>query len=132
MPRVSDWKRIPGFPDYSINKQGQIRRISYHSFKPAKILKTVMSRGYVKIKLVQNGVRRFTLVSRLLALAFHKPPDDLYRLETQTKDPSKPLDYRNTRFVYKGRYNPRRVAKIREGVAKAVYRRKYGHLTNES
>ena len=59
---------IPNFPDYYINRNGDVLSRRYPK---ERILKPKMEKnGYYRICLVKNKIRKYMLVHRLLALTF--------------------------------------------------------------
>ena len=60
-----DWKNIPEFPHYQINKFGQVRRISAYItdrhgisfYRKGRIMRTRKTKlGYVQVDMCENGV----------------------------------------------------------------------------
>lgn len=64
-----EWKKIDGFEDYKINKQGDVMRI-----KNGRILKTYERKKYLGVYLYKNKKRKFMMVHRLVAMAFLENP----------------------------------------------------------
>lgn len=71
----NDFKEIPGWPEYEINTKGVVRRVS-PSFgtKPGRELKWSMVRGYAKVSLCRDAIRKEYMVHRLVAMTFIGDP----------------------------------------------------------
>ena len=85
------WKKIPGFPNYSVSSEGRIRfdgrrhevidslgRHSVRNYRP-KVLKPTHADGhYPSVSLLKNGERTRAMVHTYVALAFiGKRPKDM-------------------------------------------------------
>lgn len=65
-----DFKEIPNFPDYMINKNGKV-----YSKKTNKYLKLKEDRyGYYAVTLFKNGKSYYFTIHRLVAITFLKKP----------------------------------------------------------
>ncbi len=65
------YKTIDGFENYSVSDHGNVR----NTFS-GKILKPDLSRGYLRVCLMQNKTRRTKSVHKLTAEAFLANPED--------------------------------------------------------
>lgn len=74
---MEKWKDIKGYEGiYQVSNLGRVMSLSNNKTKKQKILKLYTDRkGYFKIKLTNNGVRRSYFAHQLVAMAFlnHKP-----------------------------------------------------------
>ena len=72
-----EWRKIPGFPDYSVSSLGRVRRDTYRKASPAKaghIRKTPPnSAGYSTVTLFDNGRKRCVNVNTLVCETFISP-----------------------------------------------------------
>ena len=66
--------RVEGFPNYVIHPAGTILRIYKHHTGEMKTHKRKV--GYLQINLINNGIQKFFLVHRLVALHFIPNPDN--------------------------------------------------------
>lgn len=83
-PNVEQWKEIPGFPGYEVSDHGRVRSFwrpaqpnTGYKWKlvsdPQRVLCPGMSRGYLRVYLIQNGKQKTMRVHRLVLLAFVGP-----------------------------------------------------------
>src|SRR5689334_20246619 len=64
------WKKLKGYPEYKINKSGQIKRNK-------KLLKNqIASNGYVNVCLCRKGKPKVFRLHRLLAITFIPNPQN--------------------------------------------------------
>lgn len=69
---------------YFISNKGRVKSIQGYE---AIILKPMMVNGYQRVDIIQNGVRKTKLVSRLVALEWlENPPDIEYQLHHRDKN----------------------------------------------
>lgn len=66
------WKKIEGFDNYSVSKDGEIRNT-----KTGRTLKKQSNRGYECVSLWKNGKGKRLQVHRLVAIAFIPNPNNL-------------------------------------------------------
>lgn len=59
------WKQIDGFPNYYISSEGRVKNANDRILKPY-----VNHKGYLKVGLLQDGIRHKKRVHRLVAQAF--------------------------------------------------------------
>lgn len=70
------WHTIPDFPEYEINRLGEIRRKSTgHVLKPFDD-----RRGYLRVRLNGCNVKVHLLVAKMFVPNPHGYPDDLHRV----------------------------------------------------
>lgn len=122
MTSINEWKRIPSFPNYSVSKDGQVRRIRPSGLKGVTNppLKPFVYKEFVWYWLYRNGVRHKIAATRLVASAFLEATDDLRLLEVQMIDPAAGCYYTNLRYVYR-KLNPRK------NEAMSISKRRYYH-----
>jgi hypothetical protein len=75
---MSEWRRVPEFPNYEISDTGEIRALAYVDArgwrrKPRAIRGGIDGSGYRQVKLVNERGGRMRKVHRLLAAAWHGP-----------------------------------------------------------
>lgn len=67
------WKDIPGLPSYKVNNYGDIvNKKTNYMLKPQP-----NEKGYLRITLTENGVKKHYKVHRLVASAFLPNPNNL-------------------------------------------------------
>lgn len=62
------WKTIPGFPDYQVSDQGEVRSTKFNRMKVLK--PSVDGGGYMQVVLRHDGRQATKRVHQLVALAF--------------------------------------------------------------
>ncbi len=68
-----EWRQIPGFPDYDVSNEGQVRNT-----KRDLILKSITNKkGYTSVALVNDGKLTQKSVNRLVLETFVGPNGDL-------------------------------------------------------
>ena len=81
------WKDAVGYKNlYKISNIGRVRKVERYNklgeLIKGKILKPAMDRrGYLRLGLTNNGIRKQLRVHRLVALAFIDNPNDLYSVD---------------------------------------------------
>ena len=72
---MTEWRAIPGWPEYQASDDGQIRRAKQGNNWPAgRVLKPqAMPNGYLCVHLYRANRRRSIGVHRLVCAAFHEP-----------------------------------------------------------
>lgn len=71
------WREIPGWPDYEISEDGQVRRLTTAprlNAKAGQLKRARVSHGYLRTTLFRGGKGKTFQVHRLVALAFLGPP----------------------------------------------------------
>lgn len=69
------WRFIPGYEGlYLISTQGEIASLKYGNKRIIKILHPTTKKGYLKVSLVKDGIRKTYRVHRLVALTFLPVP----------------------------------------------------------
>ena len=69
---MESWKKIKEYDNYLISDQGRVFNFKYNRFlKPGKD-----RYGYFQVILCKNGVRKFYIIHRLVALAFIPNPEN--------------------------------------------------------
>lgn len=93
----NDWRNIPGFPHYKINKAGQIKRIDaiitdsngINFYRKGRILSDRKHKnGYIQITLTENGIQYTKFVHILLAKVFIPNPKNLPIVNHKDENPS--------------------------------------------
>ena len=127
MAGTNEWKRIPSFPNYSVSKDGRVRRIRPSGLKDIRnrLLKPFHYQSFTWYWLYRNGVRHKIAATKLVASAFVETYEDLRRLEVQMIDPAKGCYYTNLRWVPR-RYNPRRNETARRNRLPYYHKKRYG------
>lgn len=76
---MEEWRKIDGYPDYSISDHGRVRRdVATHSWRANRLLKSVLHEGgYEIVSLHRDGSGLNKKVHRLVAIAFIPNPDGL-------------------------------------------------------
>lgn len=89
------WKTIPEYPEYVISKGGVVARKLFRNGHVSKLLSEPRpisthreKRGYIRVFLHLNGVRRSELVHRLMLMAFSGPCPDGMECSHLDGDPS--------------------------------------------
>lgn len=69
---MENWKKIPGYEDYSVSNLGRVRRDTYSkASEPGRILKPAENHaGYLRHILSKSGKVKQMFLHRLVALAF--------------------------------------------------------------
>ena len=119
-------RRIPGFPNYSIDHQGTVYRFS---IPKRRKLKPYAKFGELWVQLYRDKVRTWMSVKKAMALTYCDLIDHPSRFESQRIRDPKPGEpvhyYRNIRLVYR-RANPKRIEGGRRANARRVYEQRYG------
>lgn len=69
------WKPVKDYPNYMVSSIGRVKSLNYSRTGKEKILKLSKNKkGYLKVDLYKDGVRKLFLVSRLVAFAFIPNP----------------------------------------------------------
>ncbi len=93
----NDWRPVPDFPHYEINKDGQVRRLSDYIvdsngvrfYRKGRILKTKTNyQGYVSVTLTENGKSKGLFIHNLLAKVFIPNPNNLPCVNHIDENPS--------------------------------------------
>lgn len=73
------WRDISGYENYQVSNLGNVRSLNYNHTGKMKLMKTVLVKGYYKVKLFDsNRVPKLKSVHRLVYEAFNgKIPDGL-------------------------------------------------------
>ena len=72
---TEEWRRIPGFPDYSVSTTGRV--FSFRRETPRELAGSCNQRGYRMVQMrATDGSITLRTVHRLVALAFLGPPPD--------------------------------------------------------
>lgn len=75
-----EWRYIVGFPNYQISNCGRVRsldKVVSNKLYKGKILKTQLTyKGYVRVTLQHDGVKKTLQVHRLVGLAFIPNPQN--------------------------------------------------------
>ena len=75
----NDWRNIPGFPHYKINRAGQIKRLDaiirdsngIDFYRKGRILNNRKHKnGYIQTTLTENGVQYTRFIHTILAVLF--------------------------------------------------------------
>lgn len=121
-----DWKDIPGFPHYKINKYGQVKRIDavvvdcngISFYRKGRILRTRKTKlGYVQVDMCENGVVYGRFIHNLLAKVFIPNPNNFPVVNHKDENPSN-NDLSNLEWCnhsYNARYS---IEKIKKAHAK--------------
>jgi len=133
MAGTNEWKRIPSFPNYSVSKDGKVRRIRPSGLKgiKSKLLKPFHSlkpfhyQNFTWYWLYRNGVRHKVAATKLVASAFIETYEDLRTLEVQMIDPAKGVYYTNLRWVPR-RFNARRNEPTTLALRRYEHKKRYG------
>lgn len=75
-----NWRKIEGFPNYSVSNDGQVRNDKFNrllSFSYKKVTHT----SYARVTLFVEGVRYYIQVHRLVAKAFISNPNNLPQID---------------------------------------------------
>ena len=70
------WKIIPEFPEYEVSDRGEVRRkVASRGTRPGKLLRPYDNgNGYLKVQLVNKGIKKRATVHRLILQTFRGPP----------------------------------------------------------
>lgn len=83
------WRKVPGYPDYSVCADGRVRRdVRSRAWRSAKVLKNSRDRnGYAVVNLFRDKKPTKLYVHRLVALAFIPNPKSLSQVAHVNGDP---------------------------------------------
>lgn len=84
-----EWRDIKGYPNYMVSNLGRVKSLNYHRTGREGILsnkKTI--KGYLRITLSKNSIRKNYLIHRLVAEAFIPNPDNLPFINHKDENPS--------------------------------------------
>lgn len=129
----NDWRDIPNFPHYKINKSGQIKRIDaiikdsngLEFFRRGRILSNRKHKnGYIQVDMCENGISHTKFVHVLLATVFIPNPNNLPLVNHIDENPSNNdlsnLEWCN--YSYNAKHSINKIRKVHEKEQKAVYR----------
>lgn len=129
----NDWRDIPNFPHYKINKSGQIKRIDaiikdsngLEFFRRGRILSNRKHKnGYIQVDMCENGISHTKFVHVLLATVFIPNPNNLPLVNHIDENPSNNdlsnLEWCN--YSYNAKHSINKIRKGHEKEQKAVYR----------
>lgn len=128
-----DWRDIPNFPHYKINKSGQIKRIDaiikdsngLEFFRRGRILNNRKHKnGYIQVDMCENGISHTKFVHVLLATVFIPNPNNLPLVNHIDENPSN-NDLSNLEwcdYSYNAKHSINKIRKGHEKEQKAVYR----------
>jgi Zn-finger protein len=63
------WKTIPDFPKYQVSNFGRVKSFNK---KPTRILRPILTNGYYKVVLCNNGIKENCLIAYLVYFTFNK------------------------------------------------------------
>ena len=98
------WKPIPGYVGfYEVSNFGRVKSLNYKRTGTTKILKPKKDKyGYLIIHLSKNGLKKYYLVHRLVAMTFIPNPDNLpqinHRNEIKTDNSVWNLEWCDTKY----------------------------------
>lgn len=72
MADIEEWRKIPGFPNYSVSSLGNVRRDRAGYSRPVKKYRNPA--GYEYVCLCKDGKTKSFAISRLVAMAFIPNP----------------------------------------------------------
>ena len=76
-----------GYPDYSVDTEGNIWSIGYNNTKEIKKMKPAKTKGgYLRLPLTINNKAKSYLVHRLVALAFIPNPNNYPEVNHKNED----------------------------------------------
>jgi hypothetical protein len=126
------WRNVPGYPNYQVSRDGQVRSLTRH--KP--LAQAENKRGYHLVNLYRDGRPKNFLVHRLVAAAFlavipegwevnhkdgNKHNNHLENLEIVTPEQNR-LHAKRHGLIRRGERNPR--AKLTESQVRDIRRRR--------
>lgn len=76
---MEEWKQINDYPNYSISSLGQVRRND-------KIRKLSLGRGYLRIGLYKNGIKKHYFIHRLVGIHFLPNWNNLKDIDHKNRD----------------------------------------------
>lgn len=129
----NDWRNIPGFPHYQINRAGQVKRLDaiikdsngMEFYRRGRILSTRKTRlGYVQVDMCENGKPHGTFIHVLLAKVFIPNPNNLPIVNHIDENPSN-NDLSNLEwcdYSYNANYSINKIRKSHEKEQIAVIR----------
>lgn len=129
----SDWRNIPGFPHYKINKAGQVKRIDaiitdsngIDFYRRGRILSTRKTKlGYIQVDMCEKGVQYGRFIHVLLAKVFIPNPKNLPIVNHKDENPSN-NDLSNLEwcdYSYNAKYSVEKLRKSHTHEQRAVYR----------
>lgn len=75
-----NWKKIKGFPNYSVSDCGQVRNDKFNRTLTFSYYKATHT-SYARVTLFVDGIRHYMQVHRLVAIAFLPNPNDLPQVD---------------------------------------------------
>ncbi len=129
----NDWRDIPEFPHYQINRAGQIKRLDaiirdsrgVDFYRKGRILNDRKNKnGYVQITLCENGIPYHRFIHTILAKVFIPNPYNLPLVNHIDENPSN-NDLSNLEwcdYSYNAKHSINKIRKGHEKEQKAVYR----------
>ena len=129
----NDWRNIPGFPHYKINRAGQIKRLDaiirdsngIDFYRKGRILNNRKHKnGYIQTTLTENGVQYTRFIHTILAKVFIPNPYNLPLVNHIDENPSN-NDLSNLEwcdYSYNTKHSINKIRKGHEKEQKAVYR----------
>lgn len=76
---MAEWRRIDGFPDYSINSEGEVR----HEPNRRPLLPRYNQYGVPYVGLMKDWKQHIRSLPRLVAYTFVSPPSDIFNTPIQ-------------------------------------------------
>lgn len=129
----NDWRDIPNFPHYKINKSGQIKRIDaiikdsngLEFFRRGRILSNRKHKnGYIQVDMCENGISHTKFVHVLLATVFIPNPNNLPLVNHIDENPSNNdlsnLEWCN--YSYNAKHSIEKIRKSHSKEQRAVIR----------
>ena len=129
----NDWRDIPGFPHYRINRAGQVKRLDaiirdsngLEFFRRGRILSSRKTKlGYVQVDMCENGKPYSKFIHVLLATVFIPNPNNLPLVNHIDENPSN-NDLSNLEwcdYSYNAKHSIEKIRKAHEKEQRAVYR----------
>lgn len=129
----NDWRDIPGFPHYQINRVGQVKRLDaiirdsngLEFFRRGRILSSRKTKlGYVQVDMCENGKPYSKFIHVLLATVFIPNPNNLPLVNHIDENPSN-NDLSNLEwcdYSYNAKHSIEKIRKAHEKEQRAVYR----------
>lgn len=129
----SDWRDIPGFPHYQINRAGQVKRLDaiitdsngIDFYRKGRILSTRKTKlGYIQVDMSENGKLYGRFIHVLLAKVFIPNPYNFPIVNHIDENPSN-NDLSNLEwcdYSYNAKHSINKIRKAHEKEQRAVYR----------